>query len=622
MPTSKLVHCFAANFAAIFTLVHINDAYADALVVSKAMQSSTIAELYILEDHVRVEIEIGAADLKAFVNVLPDALHEKVIGEISPVAVRTATFLRSDWIVRADGELLPSKVVSVVPGKRVARDEVTGDPLIEQPDDAGSVLRLVVRHELKKRPRTLTLRPLLGENRVAASIGFVCYHKGLPVNDFRFLSQEVNLDLDWEDPWYSRFRHPNLRRQFDSPLSAFLYVEPYEVRKEVIIRPRDLENWIELDLPADGIIPVSQQPELKRRVSDFLSGKNHVMVDGRSVPGRLDRIHFVHRTLRTIGVIEPPIDLEVNSATLGVIFVYPVKQLPNEVSMRWELFSPKIQKVPAVSSDEAGGLPTQLTPSTPVLSWKNYLTNPTSNAMMTVSKPPPPRQWTIPCISLLGVCVVCSIVGWHWVKGLTPTRYILTAIILALGFSVVALPYARLPIVNRFADPIRLSTAEAKEITSRLLYNIYRSFDSHDETLVYDRLAMSTSGELLSQVYLETRKSMEVKNQGGLRVSVKQAVVTELEPAEVSARGSTFLCRWRVTGWIGHWGHVHHRVNEHSARITLHDQDGSWKITTLDMLDEVSTVDANPQTDAKDLQDSSSVQGSSSVQSYKDFQPS
>ena len=38
---------------------------------------------------------------------------------------------------------------------------------------------------------------------MAATIGFVCYHEGVPVNDFRYLSEEVTLDLDWDDPWFS-----------------------------------------------------------------------------------------------------------------------------------------------------------------------------------------------------------------------------------------------------------------------------------------------------------------------------------------------------------------------------------------------------------------------------------
>ena len=87
----------------------------------------------------------------------------------------------------------------------------------------------------------------------------MCYHNGLPVNDFRYLSSEVILDLDWDDAWYSQFRHPNYRRQFNAPMSVFFYVEPYEVRKEIVIRPRDLQHWIDLGLKDKKMISVDQQ---------------------------------------------------------------------------------------------------------------------------------------------------------------------------------------------------------------------------------------------------------------------------------------------------------------------------------------------------------------------------
>ena len=42
--------------------------------------------------------------------------------------------------------------------------------------------------------------------------------------------------------WYSAFRNRNLRRQFEAPIHAFLYVEPYEARVEVVVRPRTSEE--------------------------------------------------------------------------------------------------------------------------------------------------------------------------------------------------------------------------------------------------------------------------------------------------------------------------------------------------------------------------------------------
>ena len=152
------------------------------------------------------------------------------------------------------------------------RDDVTGRALAAQPEDAEFVIRASLRYPLgDHHPTTLTIRSPLAGDKVRASIGFVCYHQGLPVNDFRYLPSEVTVDLDWSDPWYSRFRHPNLRRQFDAPLSAYLYVEPYEVRQEIIVRPMDMQQWLDLELRDDGVVPVDQQEDLKNRIAQFLS---------------------------------------------------------------------------------------------------------------------------------------------------------------------------------------------------------------------------------------------------------------------------------------------------------------------------------------------------------------
>lgn len=149
------------------------------------------------------------------------------------------------------------------------------------------------------------------------------------------------------------------------------------------------------------------------------------------------------------------------------------------------------------------------------------------------------------------------------------------------------LPVANIVVADPLAETPELSNEEQRELMSGLLYNIYRAFDHHDESLIYDRLAESISGELLSEVYLETRASMEVKNQGGLRISVKDVAVTELNPINQSNDSElTLRCRWRVAGWIGHWGHIHQRLNEHFAIVTLAPLDKKWKLTAIEMLDE------------------------------------
>jgi hypothetical protein len=566
---------------------------ADAVVVTKAMQASTIAEIFIDQHGVRVELEIAKSDMKVFQDLLPEKLYAEISKDDLPLEDRYKRFLR-DGLVLLDHRNLPliGSIEQTTIRRRIARDEVTGQPLPEQPVDAELILHALIKYDFEDKPTSLTIRPplLTGSKLCAANIGFVCYHNGLPVNDFRYMPGEVILDLDWSDPWYSQFQHPNLRRKFDAPMSAYLYIEPYEVRKEIIVRPKDLLAWLDLGIGDDTVIPVNTQAELKNRVAEFLLEKNPVMIDGKPAKAQLDRIHFIHRTLRTTGIVEPPVDLDMTSATLGIIFVYPTDKLPEEVSMTWELFSPKIQNIPAVASDEAGGLPSRITPDDSVLQWRNYLTNPTSPNFATIALPHLPQNFSIPVISVIcaGLIILLAGVMIRLRKVKTRIRVgLIGAIIACIIIGFMTMPVARIVVADPFAETPKILDEELNELMTGLLYNVYRAFDHHNESLIYDRLSQSITGDLLSKVYLETRESMEVKNQGGLRISVKEVKVTELKPeGQINHSELTYRCRWRVAGWIGHWGHIHQRVNEHLAIVTVAPLDGKWKFKMIEMLDE------------------------------------
>jgi hypothetical protein len=38
---------------------------------------------------------------------------------------------------------------------------------------------------------------------------------------------------------------------------------------------------------------------------------------------------------------------------------------------------------------------------------------------------------------------------------------------------------------------------------------------------------------------------------------------------------------WTVEGTVEHWGHVHTRLNQYSARFTVAIVEGTWKITHM-----------------------------------------
>jgi len=219
-------------------------------VVSKAASAATICEFFIETNQLRVELEIGLEDLKAFRNLMPDKVYEKLGYPPRPFADRARQFLTEDWRIESDGEQLPGGIQSISAGQRVLRDEITGEPLGESPEPSAITVSVTLTYPFEEQPSSIRLPApnMGGEIDERAAVGFVLYHLGVPVNDFRYLAPGQVVDLDWTDPWYSKFRSRNLWRAYNSALNVFLYIEPYEVRVEIVARPADLQHWINLGL--------------------------------------------------------------------------------------------------------------------------------------------------------------------------------------------------------------------------------------------------------------------------------------------------------------------------------------------------------------------------------------
>jgi hypothetical protein len=560
----------------------------DAAVFTRAMTASTIAEVFVEEEHVRVEIEIGAADLEVFANLLPDELRERMGLAAEPLEARLRRFFAEDWTVTAEGGApLPGFVTALEGRRRLVRDEITGEPLPNQPTDAEVVVHAELVFPLEGRPAALALKPPAGRAAGAAAgpsanVGFVLYHDGVAVNDFRYLAQEETVVLDWEDPWYSKFQNRNLWRQYEAPLSAYLYVEPFEVRKEVVLRPRDLQRFVDLGLEGRKVIRAEEWGTLKQAVVDYLIGRAPVRIDGRTVEPVLDRVHFIERTLRTSRVIEEPRDLRAVSATLGVIFAYPIDGLPEEATMEWDLFPERTERIPCSAVDEAGGLPGYLTRDDAVLRWENFLLKPTRARLVELDPPPTREGLSLPVASL--ACALIAAVGVFVTR--RPAGRLVVALLAVAALSL--WPFARVEAHNPFGGEAVLDEAQAASVSGDLLRNVYRAFDYREESAIYDVLARSTGGELLTDVYLETRRALELENQGGARARIQEVEVLETDTNPVDGGpGFRTRCTWNVAGSVGHWGHLHQRRNQYRAELTVQPVEGEWKITGLELQSEV-----------------------------------
>ncbi len=550
--------------------------------VSQAMKASTIAEVYIGQEAVRVELEIGMGDIPVFKNILPDGIYEKLGFDPYPLAQRLESFFREDFVIEADGVPLRGGVRQMKPRKRLKRDDITGEPLPNQ-GEGEDILFAEFVFSMAGRPDSLSIKPPMDQERgfVAAAIGLMTYHMGLPIMDFRYLSRKEVVHLDWEDPWYSQFENKNLRRQYNEPISAFLYAEPYETRVEIIVRPKDIQQWHDLGIRGMDKLSVEIQSGLRERITEFLLTQMELTIDGETVVPQLQRINFLKRTLKSSTIINPPEELDALSATLGVIYSVPTESLPQEAALTWNLFSPKMQVVRAAATDEAGPMPYKLRPDDNVLVWKNFLKNPTIPTIKAVPPPVTSKLVRIPVGTILCLIILIPLVrSLHRDKG---KRAAFAGGMALLVCAVFIYPFLSFG-VSVSTRP-KLPDDAATKVVSGLLQNVYTSFDFRDESTIYDALEQSLVGDLLTDVYLQTKKSLELASQGGARVKVK-AVHLETADFQPLDQGFQATCIWDVMGSVGHWGHIHQRVNRYEAELDIQPVEGQWKITSLEILEE------------------------------------
>ena len=545
----------------------------DAIVRSQAMRASTITELFVEDGRVRVELEIGAGDLRAFRNLVPDEIHARLELEPEPWAERLVRFFAEDLVLRAgDGPPLVGRLIKLEGRPRIARDEISGEPLPPAEDAAEEIVLFAqLEYALAGRPARLTIQGVPGGQ---ASIGFVAYHGDVAVNDFRYLGPVQVLSLDWEDPWYSQFESKSLRRQYSAPMSGFLYVEPYEVRKEIIARPLELQRWVDLGLEGRKTIPPEIQPELLRAAAEFLRAHHPVHIDGRVIEPELLRVHFLERTLRTSRVIDPPEELDVASAVLGAIFVYPIPDFPDHVTMDWDLWNERMNRIPVASVDPAGALPTFLEPDSRVLEWENFLKIPVLPQLEALGPPPSALARALAMARWGLLAATLGLLVWSLV---TRRRTALVATALAALCSALAFAGSRGAV---------LSEERASAVVAGLLHNVYRAFDFRSEGQIYDVLAKSVAGELLEEIYLETRRGLDLQSQGGARAKVKDVELVELEVRAAEGVAFTARATWHVAGAVGHWGHVHERRNRYRAELHVVPDGGAWKLFRVDILEE------------------------------------
>ncbi len=131
----------------------------------------------------------------------------------------------------------------------------------------------------------------------------------------------------------------------------------------------------------------------------------------------------------------------------------------------------------------------------------------------------------------------------------------------------------------------QLAESDRAKVLQQVLTNVYRAFDFRDDEDVYDALDTSVTGDLLREIYLRIKRSLLMAEQGGALSHATDVQVESVRPAR-EGNNDVLEAVWRVTGVSEHWGHVHTRVSEYRARLTLVKHADAWKISRFQLVDE------------------------------------
>lgn len=557
-------------------------AKADYIHQTLAEYSGTIMEFRIEKQQVTIILEIDEKDKKVFSDLLAENNN----------SVQEAKFLQTNNQQPLVGEIKKIETRKRTPrGNRnsLPTTDLMGKPL-NIPKVSPYVTYVEIIYPLTNQPDQLILSPPLEPNKKypAITIGFITFHDKIPVTNYWYLSRPETLNLNWEDPWYSRFENRNLTRPHPSSLLSYVYIEPYEVRHEILIRIRDLADFIDLDITKLKYFKADDLASIEKQAITYFEQQPQMTIDGNIVTPLVNKVNFLEVDQKGVfQVVQNPQELELNSAIIGINLVYPVENFANKVSINWDMFNEKITTIPTITTDPAGPFPYNLTPDDRVLAWKNSLTN---YVIPQVQYLPVANQFNLPLGLLIFIILSISssiiILKNKEVNKPTPKYYYVIPIFFLL-VGIGSYPFSQIKLGKPQFILGKVSEQEAQFIFNHLLKNIYRAFDFREQSDVYDKLAISLEGDLLTDIYLQTNKSMELENQGGAVATVKNVEITEVKKEASSSEGKVaFRTKWIAEGTLEHWGHSHNRQNQYDAILTISPVNDVWKITDIELLEE------------------------------------
>ena len=164
---------------------------------------------------------------------------------------------------------------------------------------------------------------------------------------------------------------------------------------------------------------------------------------------------------------------------------------------------------------------------------------------------------------------------------------------LLLGAAFLLLPIGTVAVRSPFFEPHAPEGEDARRVVANVLSETYHAFNLVDEDELYDTLADNVTGDLVDDLYLDSRRRLKAGTREGAEVTVRDVSVLDIgEPLDLMEAGQGFAydCRWVVTARVRHLQHVHHRQNIYNGMLTLEIDGDRWKIAGVELRSEDRVV--------------------------------
>ena len=544
------------------------------------------------EDEVLVELRIMLEDLVLFHSLKADAQTLFKAEDLRKAAVSHDSFLLKHFTLRdGNGEVFKGEVqrrdLSAIPDEGVPQAELMKQHAIY-------LMRYVPP---KKKPKFITVLQQFGGSKavVPSVMDFMTLQNGVWQSKPTQLQhgRPHSVTFDWENPpteapknWRElrKKREEELQRKLGitsyTGLYSYIYLNDREVRHEILVPLLTFEEWLPIKRANPEFIEVAEQDAMRGQIAEWFRNRNPVEIDGIPVNPVLQRLQFFGLDIQDFAQNAEPRRISAYQARLGIILSYPAKAPPNRVNLTWEVFQESAPFLRSIVYDRNAN-PTEefFVKDQPDFEWIREGETPAVASFQTDWTPiQSKRKISKVSYGLIGIAFAGG--AFTWMLYRNHPQCIPRSLGVAGIWLIGAFMFKdHVPVEDRPLAP------DFTKHTATLLQNIYRAYDYGDQSDVYDALAHSVNGPLLDELFLKIQSGLRMQEQGGAIANVQEVGVVSIKP--VLHNPESLDCKWNVTGTVEHWGHIHTRENQYSARIKLDvSEKGRGRISKFEVTNE------------------------------------